>query len=73
MITDYRESFEQIKIAGSLAADALDEVTPFVKPGVSTDQLDKICKGFRKLHPDKKLFKELSFDEKENLYYKFVK
>ena len=43
MITDYRESFEQIKIAGSLAADALDEVTPFVKPGVSTDQLDKIC------------------------------
>jgi len=43
MITDYKESFEQIKIAGSLAANALDEVTPFVKPGVSTDLLDKIC------------------------------
>ena len=43
MITDYKESFEQTKIAGSLAASALDEVTPYVKPGVSTEKLDKIC------------------------------
>ena len=43
MKTDYKESFEKIKIAGSLAADTLDEVTSFVKPGISTDKLDKIC------------------------------
>ena len=35
-------------------------------------QLDKICKDFRILHPDKQLFRDLSFDAKENLYYKFV-
>ena len=43
MINNYKESFEQIKIAGSLAADTLDEITPYVKPGVSTEKLDKIC------------------------------
>jgi methionyl aminopeptidase len=46
MKVDYKESFEQIKIAGSLAADTLDEVTQYVKPGVSTDKLDKICYEF---------------------------
>ena len=48
MSNDYKESFEQIKIAGSLAADTLDEVTPYVKPGVSTEKLDKICYEFIK-------------------------
>ena len=48
MITDHSKSFEQIKIAGSLAAAALDEVTPYIKPGVATDQLDKICYEFIK-------------------------
>ena len=46
MNTNYKESFKQIKIAGSLAADALDEVTTYVKPGVTTDKLDKICYEF---------------------------
>ena len=46
MSLDYKENFEQIKIAGTLAADTLDEVTSFVKPGVSTDKLDKICYEF---------------------------
>ena len=48
MKKNYKESFEQIKIAGSLAADTLDEVTPYVKPGVSTNKLDKICYEFIK-------------------------
>ena len=48
MNSNYKESFEQIKIAGSLAADTLDEVTPYVKPGVSTEKLDKICYEFIK-------------------------
>ena len=48
MKSDYKESFEQIKNAGSLAAETLDEITSFVEPGVSTDKLDKICYEFIK-------------------------
>ena len=48
MNNNYKESFEQIKIAGSLAAETLDEVTAYVKPGVSTKKLDKICYEFIK-------------------------
>ena len=48
MHSNYKESFEQIKAAGTLAAETLDEVTSFVKPGVTTDQLDKICYEFIK-------------------------
>jgi len=43
MKNNYNESFEQMKIAGSLAAKTLDEITSFVKPGVATEKLDKIC------------------------------
>tara|TARA_B100000686_G_C16463252_1_gene798250 strand:+ start:61 stop:837 length:777 start_codon:yes stop_codon:yes gene_type:complete len=43
MKINYKESFEQMKIAGSLAAKTLDEITSYVKPGVTTDNLDKIC------------------------------
>ena len=50
MNNNYKESFEQIKIAGSLAAETLDEVTSYVVPGVSTDKLDKICYEFIKDH-----------------------
>ena len=46
MKNNYHESFEQIRIAGSLAAGALDEVTSYVKPGITTDKLDKICYEF---------------------------
>ena len=46
MINNYKESFEQIRIAGSLAAETLDEVTHYVKPGVTTEKLDKICYEF---------------------------
>ena len=46
MKANYKESFEKMKIAGSLAADALDEVTAYVKPGITTDKLDKICYEF---------------------------
>ena len=43
MKNNYKESFEKIRVAGSLAAEALDEVTPYVKSGVTTEKLDKIC------------------------------
>ena len=48
MSNNYKESFDQIKIPGSLAAEALDEVTSYVKPGVTTAKLDKICYEFIK-------------------------
>ena len=41
-----QEKFLGMKKAGSLAAETLDEVTPYVKPGVTTDKLDKICYEF---------------------------
>ena len=37
------ESFEKTKIAGSIAAGALDEVNNIIKPGVSTLDIDKLC------------------------------
>ena len=46
MIENYKESFEKLRIAGKLAAETLDEVTAYVKPGASTAALDKICYEF---------------------------
>tara|TARA_Y100001970_G_C14185147_1_gene832165 strand:+ start:275 stop:1045 length:771 start_codon:yes stop_codon:yes gene_type:complete len=44
----YKENFEKMHIAGSLAAQTLDEVTNYIKPGVRTDYLDNICYEFIK-------------------------
>jgi methionyl aminopeptidase len=46
MSYDYKESFEKSRIAGSIAAGALDEVAKIIKPGVSTDKIDKVCYEF---------------------------
>ena len=43
MDTNYKEAFEKTKISGSIAAGALDEVNKIIKPGISTDQIDKLC------------------------------
>ena len=37
------EEIEKMRIAGRLAAEVLDMITPFVKPGVTTEELDRIC------------------------------
>ena len=37
------ESFEKTKIAGSIAAGALDEVYSIIKPGLSTKKIDDLC------------------------------
>src|SRR5690606_29171600 len=37
---------EKMRIAGRLAAEVLDYVTPFVKPGVTTGELDKLCHDY---------------------------
>ena len=46
MNENFKEAFEKTKIAGSIAAGALDEVNKIIKPGISTDQIDKICYEF---------------------------
>ena len=46
MTKDYKESFEKSRIAGSIAAGALDEVSKLAKPGISTDEIDKVCYEF---------------------------
>jgi len=43
MSVDYKEAFEKTKVAGSIAAGALDEVNEIIKPGISTEQIDKLC------------------------------
>lgn len=37
------EEIEKMRVAGRLAAEALEMIEPFVKPGVSTGELDAIC------------------------------
>ena len=46
MKNNYIESFKNMKVAGSLAAETLDEVTKHIKPGIRTEQIDKICYEF---------------------------
>jgi methionyl aminopeptidase len=46
MSNDLKEAFEKTKIAGNIAARALDEVKKIVKPGISTDEIDRICYEF---------------------------
>lgn len=37
------EDIEKMRVAGRLAAEVLEIIEPFVKPGVSTGELDHIC------------------------------
>ena len=46
MAENFKEAFEKTKIAGSIAAGALDEVNKIIKPGISTDEIDKVCYEF---------------------------
>ena len=38
--------FDGMRRAGRLAAETLDFITPQVKPGVTTDQIDRLCHDF---------------------------
>ena len=37
MSDDIQESFNKTRVAGAIAAGALDEVAKFIKPGVTTN------------------------------------
>lgn len=41
-----KQEFEGMRIAGKVAADTLDYITPFVKVGVSTGELDDLCREY---------------------------
>lgn len=40
------EGFEGMRVAGKLAAECLDMLTPHVQPGVVTDELDRLAREF---------------------------
>lgn len=44
------EDFEGMRRAGRLAASVLDFITPYVQPGVTTDELDVLCDQFTRDH-----------------------
>ena len=44
------EGFEGMRKAGRLAAEVLDYITPFVKPGITTGELDQMCDAFTRDH-----------------------
>ena len=41
-MTNYKEKFEKMRIAGKLAASTLDMLTDNIKEGISTDHIDKL-------------------------------
>ena len=41
-----KEDIEKMRIAGQLAAAVLEMITPYVKEGVTTDDIDKICHDY---------------------------
>jgi methionine aminopeptidase, type I (EC 3.4.11.18) len=40
------DEIAKMRVAGRLAADVLDMITPQVKAGVTTDELDKVCHDY---------------------------
>jgi methionyl aminopeptidase len=40
------EDIERMRVAGRLAAEVLDFVTQYVKPGISTNKLDQLCHDY---------------------------
>ena len=46
MTDEILESFNGTRIAGSIAAEALDKVDEIIKPGITTAEIDKLCYEF---------------------------
>ena len=40
------DEIEKMRVAGRLAAEVLEMIEPYVKPGVTTDELDRICHDY---------------------------
>ena len=46
MNKDYLKKFEKMRVAGKLASNTLDMITGYIKPGISTNKIDKLCYEF---------------------------
>ena len=46
MNNNYSEKFEKMSVAGKLAAQTLDMITDYIKPGISTNKIDQLCYEF---------------------------
>ena len=42
-MNNYSEKFKKMRVAGKLAAQCLDMITDHIKPGITTDKIDKLC------------------------------
>ncbi|KAB2968635.1 M24 family metallopeptidase, partial [Zoogloea sp.] len=40
------DEIEKMRIAGRLGSEVLDYITPFVKPGVTTAEVDRLCHDY---------------------------
>ena len=43
MSEDIKEAFEKTEIAGAIAAGALEQLSKLIKPGITTNEIDKVC------------------------------
>ena len=49
-MTNYREKFEKMRVAGKLASRTLDMLTDFIRPGISTNKVDQLAYDFIRDH-----------------------
>ena len=47
-MTKYKEKFEKMRIAGNIASQTLDMLTDYIKPGISTEKIDRLSYEFIK-------------------------
>ena len=40
------QEIEKMRVAGKLASEVLDYISPFVKPGITTAEIDKLCHDY---------------------------
>ena len=46
MSNNYLDKFEKMRVAGKLASKTLDMITNYIKPGINTNKIDKLCYEF---------------------------
>jgi len=46
MNNNYSEKFKKMSVAGKLAAQTLDMITEYIKPGISTGKINRLCYEF---------------------------
>ena len=41
-----QEDIKKMRIAGKLASEVLDFISPYIKPGITTEKIDSLCHDF---------------------------